>query len=56
MVHIEKGQAFEYTPLLVVISPTGDYEDGDLIECAREDDPEKKSYCAFRAAHIAGLE
>ena len=49
--HIVKGQDVPENQFLIVLSPTGDYEDEALIECARRDNPEV-SYCAFQAQFI----
>jgi hypothetical protein len=42
MVHITRGQEVRYTPMLVVISPTDDYNEGDLIDCGLLSDDQKK--------------
>ena len=50
-IRITKGQSIPDHPSLVVLSPTGDYEDDALIECAKASSP-NTTYCAFHAGFI----
>lgn len=50
MVTITQGQSPIDNPELVVVSPSGNYDENDLIQCAKlgESDP----VCAFEAQYI----
>jgi len=51
MVTITKGQSVPENPELEVLSPSGDYDENDLIECAKIG--EQVAFCSFEAQFIA---
>ncbi len=51
MIHIENGEPLVDNPELLVFSPTADYEEVDLIECASQDNP-GVAICAFSAQYV----
>lgn len=50
MITIIKGQNPIDNPELEVISETGDYDENDLIECAKVGETE--AFCTFEAQYI----
>lgn len=52
MITITKGQKVVDYPQFVVVSPSGDYKEEDLIVCAEDDTPGKPS-CMFQAQLVA---
>lgn len=50
MITITQGQQPVDNPELVVVSPTGEYEDSDIIQCAYVGDV--KPVCGFEARYI----
>jgi hypothetical protein len=51
MIHIEKNQPVPEHPELIVFSPTGDYDDNALIECATTEQP-SVAFCGFAASFV----
>lgn len=51
MIHIEKGELVKDHPELLVYSPTGDYEEVDLIECCEQSNL-TVPVCAFSAQYV----
>lgn len=52
MIHLDQGQTVAEHPELVVFDVTGDYDDHDMILCAKADDS-SNPYCRFEAQFIA---
>jgi hypothetical protein len=52
MITITKGQKVIDYPQFIVVSPSGDYKEEDLIVCA-EDDAPGKPFCMFQAQLVA---
>lgn len=50
MITITKGQNPKDNPELEVLSPSGDYDENDLIECAKIGETE--AFCAYEAQYI----
>lgn len=50
MITITKGQNPKDNPELEVLSPSGDYDENDLIECTKVG--ESEAFCIFEAQYI----
>lgn len=50
MITITKGQSPKDNPELEVLSPSGDYDENDLIQCAKIGETE--AFCQFEAQYI----
>lgn len=51
MITLTKGQLLKENPELEVLSPSGNYDENDLIECAKVGETEV--FCIFEAQYVA---
>lgn len=51
MIHLDKGQIVKDRPEFVVYDETGDYNDSDMVRCAKTDNP-FEPYCWYEAQYI----
>jgi len=47
------GTAPDGSTIVLKVITGGDYNETDLVDCYRSDDPTKHSYCAYLAQYIA---
>lgn len=50
MIKLTKGQILKDNPELEVLSPSGDYDENDLVECAKVGSTEV--FCYYEAQYV----